>query len=156
MQLPARVAGVREVFIPQGTQICTKLFWGMRGMQGMHVYPIQILIGGRGMRGMRLPARVARVRELFIPQGTQICTQLYRGYNSEKIIILIYRDVNISGRNKSARSINVTCKDKNMSGTNNSEKIIILTCTDVNISRRYKSERTIKVTCKDTNYERVF
>ena len=79
-----------------------------------------------------------------------------RNYNSEKIIILIYRDVNISERYKSARSINVTCKDKNMSGTNNSEMIIILTCTDVNISRIYKSERSIQVTCKDTNYERVF
>ena len=58
--------------------------------------------------------------------------------------------VNISGRNKSARSINVTCKDKNISGIK-IEKIIIPTFTDVNISGRYKSERSINVICKDKN-----
>ena len=58
-------------------------------MRGMHLFsrgamnysfPIQILITGRGMRGMRLPARVAVVRERFIPEKTYICTQVYWGY----------------------------------------------------------------------------
>ena len=58
--------------------------------------------------------------------------------------------MNISGRYKSARSINVTYKDKNISGIK-IEKIIIPTFTDVNISGRYKSERSINVICKDKN-----
>ena len=56
------------------------------------------------------------------------------GIKIEKIIIPTFTDVNISGRYKSERSINVICKDKNLSGT--IEKIFILICTDMNNENR--------------------
>ena len=81
--------GSRAIHIPKHLHIYTILL-GVCGVCGVctflaggainYAYSIQILIGGRGMRGMRLPARVAGVCERFIPQNTYICTQVYWGY----------------------------------------------------------------------------
>ena len=80
MLLPARVAGVRALFIPKAltyVQIC------IAGMRGMHVftgggsespiyksYPFELYVGYAGMRGRRLPVEVAGVCERFIPLST--------------------------------------------------------------------------------------
>ena len=73
MRLPARVAGVCELFIPKALRyVQNDCPHGLPGFAS-YLYPkafryVQNCIGG--MRGMRLPTRVAGVRELFIPQGT--------------------------------------------------------------------------------------
>ena len=146
IRLLIRVAGVCELFIPQGTQICKHLQWRYAGYAGQacffrdgaitnYSYSIQIELR-LGVSGVDMFLGGVRNSHGF---SVLLLSTLQRSLTN----------VDSANSNKYTRSIKVTCKDKNVLGANNSENIIILTCTNVNMSEWYKSERSINVSCKN-------